>query len=259
MRYSTLRRGCQGLALGLLVSALSTVGVTVAPVQAAITNPGFEDAPALTGWSTYGSNVTRVDGTFGVAPIEGTYQALLSTGSGAPGASPITSGSMESILGLTSGTLDAFSLNFTTEGSVMTQTFSAAAGEILSFHWNFLTNELPFDIDYNDYGFYAVTNVSSPIDLLGDTFSTLLPSAGSFTWETGYNLVSLALPTTGLYTLAFGVVDVGDNSVDSGLLIDNVKLIGGSAVPEPSSVVLLASGLAGLGYWRRKQLMAVKA
>ena len=259
MRYSTLRRGCQGLALGLLVSALSTVGVTVAPVQAALTNPGFEDAPALTGWSTYGSNVTQVDGTFGVAPIEGTYQALLSTGSGAPGASPITSGSMESILGLASGTLDVFSLNFATQGSVMTQTFSATAGDLLSFNWNFMTNELPFEINFNDYGFYAVTNVSSPIDLIGDTFSPLIPSAGGFISETGYNLVSLALPTTGLYTLAFGVLDVGDTSIASGLLIDNVNLIGVSAVPEPSSVVLLASGLAGLGYWRRKQLAAMTA
>lgn len=258
MRYVAIPRSCQGLARGLLASVLSLVSFAALPVQAAITNPGFEDAPALTGWNTHGSNVVQMDGTIGVAPIDGAYQALLSTGDGAPGASPITSGSMETILGLPSGTLDAFSLNFTTEGSVMTQTFSANAGDILSFNWNFLTDENPFEVDYNDYGFYTLTNVTSPIALLGDTFSSLNPLVGGFAWETGYSLVSLTLPVTGLYTLGFGIVDVGDDQVDSGLLIDGLALSGApvTATPEPSSIALMASGLAGLGYWRRRQVLA---
>lgn len=260
MRYSALPRSGQGLACGLLASILSLVTFAALPVQAAITNPGFEDSPALTGWNTHGSNVVQMDSTIGVSPIDGTYQALLSTGIGAPGASPITTGSMETILGLPSGTLDLFSLNFTTEGSVMTQTFSANAGDMLSFNWNFLTDELPFEIDFNDYGFYTLTNVTSPIVSLGDTFSPLNPLVGGFAQETGYSLISLTLPATGLYTLGFGIVDVGDYVVDTGLLIDGVQLTAANvAAPEPSSVALMASGLAGLGYWRRRQLKAMQA
>ncbi|MBV8078329.1 MAG: PEP-CTERM sorting domain-containing protein, partial [Planctomycetaceae bacterium] len=48
----------------------------------------------------------------------------------------------------------------------------------------------------------------------------------------------------------FGVVNVGDTFVTSGLLVDAVTLTpGGLAVPEPRSVVLLGiSTLALLGY-----------
>ena len=166
--------------LGLLLSATG-LAVVVAPAHAALVNPGFE--AGLTGWSTDSTNVSTVTSAFGITPPEGTFQALISTEEGSPGASPKITSDIESFLGLS----------------------------------------------------------SSP-----------------FTYETGYTPLSFTLlGGTGTYTIGFGVMHVGDDQVDSGLLVDKLILTT-NPVPEPSTVVLLASGLAGLGYWRRKQLLAVK-
>jgi hypothetical protein len=55
----------------------------------------------------------------------------------------------------------------------------------------------------------------------------------------------------GNYTLGFGVVDVdktggGDNTINSALLVDNIKLTNMAKVPEPDTLLglLLTMGLA---------------
>ncbi|MBD2362419.1 PEP-CTERM sorting domain-containing protein [Anabaena minutissima FACHB-250] len=50
--------------------------------------------------------------------------------------------------------------------------------------------------------------------------------------------------TAGTYTLGFGVVDVGDTTVNSALLVDNVKL---TPVPEPTTMFGILMGM-GFGY-----------
>ncbi|TRU21446.1 MAG: PEP-CTERM sorting domain-containing protein [Microcystis aeruginosa Ma_SC_T_19800800_S464] len=61
----------------------------------------------------------------------------------------------------------------------------------------------------------------------------------------------MPISVTGNYILGFGVVDVdktggGDNTINSALLVDNIKLTNGAKVPEPDTLfgLLLTLGLA---------------
>jgi hypothetical protein len=248
MRFS-LSHTSRSVLLGLAFS-IAGLAVAAVPSQAALQNPGFEDFTPLANWDINNSNVTRIDSAYGIQPPQPFHQALLSTEEGVPGASPIVTGDIETFLGLNPGDLDALSTNFTVEGSVMKQTFWADHGDQVNFLWNFLTNQLP-NTEFNDLAFYSLQTPSSgpTATLLADTLSPLMALGTTpFAWQTGYNHLSIDLTGgTGWYTIGFGILNVGDDQVHSALLVD--------AVPEPSSVVLFASGLAGLGLWRRKELV----
>ena len=133
------------------------------------------------------------------------------------------------------------------EGSAIKQTFTGRAGQTLSFAWNFLTNESvgsSANSEFNDFAFATLTNNSqNSFFRLADTSTNFLANGSntSFFEETGFKTFSYTLPTDGEYTLGFGVVDVGEPTVISGLLLDKVQ-----AVPETSSTVgLLFLGTVG--------------
>ena len=128
-----------------------------------------------------------------------------------------------------------------TSGSAIQQTFKAKAGDLLSFDWNFLTDE-GTPTFFNDLAFVSVSSLSTLADT---TFPTFVSSLTPFNEETGFQPFSFIIPQDGTYTLGVGVVDAVDTIVDSGLLIDNVALRS-VAVPEPTSMFGLLS-LAALG------------
>lgn len=231
------------------LSLVATFSLVVAPtnlVRAAIVNGSFENN--FSNWTTVGQATIENSG-FGVTPVNGTNQALLETSQNSIG---VNASDLESFLGLGAGTLSSLGV---TEGSALKQTFTANAGDTLSFSWNFLTDQDPSS-DYNDFAFFTLSN---NLTQLADTFSTLFPALTTpFTNETGYQLFSLPITLTGSYTLGFGVVDVdttggGDTSVNSALLIDNVQTSVAS-VPEPRTIVgfLAALGLGGIFKKRKK-------
>ena len=124
---------------------------------------------------------------------------------------------------------------------------------MLSFHWNFLTNEdtTAPDKAFNDFAFFSLKSTPTK---LADLFSSFTTSSTAFASETGFQTFSITLPATETYTLGFGVANVGDQFIDSGLLVDNVQLTA-AAVPEPSSLVMVSSGLLlllGYSVWRRR-------
>ncbi|MBD2449503.1 hypothetical protein H6G76_20510 [Nostoc sp. FACHB-152] len=210
---------------GQYTLSLKTFTLPTASTNSTLLNGGFETGN-FAGWTKLGESSIQTS-TFGSSPTEGSFEALLSTG-GATFADSI----LEEFLGLDSGSLDQIAkqstgINEATEGSAIRQAFTAKAGDILSFDWNFLHNidipQLPGI--FNDFAFVSINSVSA---LANATSPLLMTSVTPFSQETGFQTFSFTIPTTGQYSLGIGVVDVGDRTIDSGLLVDNVTLTSGN-------------------------------
>lgn len=263
--------------LSLFVASFFVIAGTA---NATPLNGGFETGD-LTGWQILGDASVQTS-SFGSGPTQGLYQAVLTNdwlaplqSAQPPNSSFVTplSGShaalpslLDPFLGLPSGSLQAITVGhngvdvgFVHPGSAIAQTFSGAAGSLLSFNYNFLTSD-----GYNyDHSFVSLASSSllfleklagnDPSTLPGGTNypPPLVASNTVFKNETGFKTFSFILPDTGTYTLGIGVVQVDDDIRDAGIIIDDVKV---GSVPEPSSLLLLAVGLTGLFWWRRKQL-----
>ncbi len=224
-------------AIAGLVAAMGSIGAA----HAVVINPGFETGD-LTGWASIG-DVSIVDSTFGSGPSEGTFQALLTTGAGAVGVADL-----EGFLGVESGALSTFSGETVTQGSAIKQTVTVTPGETLSFDFNFLTDEIDAPGVFNDLGF-AIVN--STFDVLADTFSPLIPSTTIFDDETDFqNFLNGPFILGDTFTVAFGVVDVGDTVFDSALLVDSSA---STAVPEPATLSFLGIALIGAGFAARRR------
>ncbi len=257
------RAVCLSLALGLGLPGLAS---------AMITNGSFETGD-LSGWSRRG-DVSVVDGSFGTTPSDGGFQILLSTvNTGVnSGLEPDVSYSgfdartlnngferwMRLPTGVINGILRAGDQPGT-EGSAIRQNFTANAGEVLQFDWNFVTDETTINPSYDDF---AVVTVRE--DLGGNTYqdvstsvlvnqaAALYQGGGSGTPladETGYSTFQLTLPTTANYVLSVAIFDAQDQLVPSVLLVDNTRLV----APEPDTFVLLVLGLVGLTWFGRRR------
>ncbi|MBD2244194.1 hypothetical protein [Nostoc sp. FACHB-888] len=252
--------------MNIVVSATVSIFASLAlptAALAAIFNGGFENS--FESWQTLGDYRIETS-AFGSKTVEGNSQAFLSTaynevvgvdenggevigGSAAPAAyiTGIAENSLENFLDVSSFFGEGL-LADAIEGSAIKQTFKVQAGETLSFAWNFLTNESIGDNsnpDFNDFAFATVSNNSQNLFFrLADTTTDFLArdSDSKFFEETGFKTFSFTLPTDGEYTLGVGVVDVGEPTIISGLLVDKVQ-----AVPETNSTVsLLVLGIVGV-------------
>lgn len=209
-------------------------------VQAISINNGSFETGDFSNWDTIGSTDINVGITptvetateFGITPTHGTYQAVLETLQDETG---VNSSTLEQFLGLSSG-----SLTGAVEGSAIKQTITVNAGDKLTFSWNFLTNEVPANAEYNDFAFFSLSNINQ----LANTYDATFFSFSRLAQQTGYQPYTYNFATAGTYTLGFGVVDVGDTTVNSALLVDNVKL---TPVPEPTTMLGILMGM-GFGY-----------
>lgn len=237
--YTLLKLSILAAHIVSLVS-LSTLG-GANPSQAAIINGGFETGD-FTGWSRIGESFIDTS-EFGSGPTERSFDALLLTGAAEDGElGSVSDSAIESFLGLASGTLDSLIGADAFEGSAIKQTFTAQAGDILRFDWNFLSTEAaPETEGFNDFAFVAINGIASQV---ADTSSSFFSSSSNdFDEETGFQTFSYTVTSDGTYTLGFGVLDTGDDIMGSGLLVDDVQL-----VPEPASVLgLLAFAALAAG------------
>lgn len=126
--------------------------------------------------------------------------------------SPISASELEAFLDLAPGSLNQPNNDDATEGSAIRQTFLANAGDVISFDFNFLTNEV-LETPFNDFGFISLNGSVS--ELADTTSATSSVATTSFIEETGFQTFSTAISTTGTYTLGIGVVDVGDSFISS--------------------------------------------
>ena len=271
-----------GIALGALAQGAS----------AAVINGGFEAGSS--GWDGTG-DASWTDASFGVGPVSGARQGLITTHNespvpepgeppepdpllGVPGQSIGPGGNavgvslLETFGGMSGGALNALATSLpgnvlnegVTEGAAVRQTFTANAGDVLSFRFNLLSLEpslIPFSDEADDFAYISLQGAESFLTLLADIFDTAMTPlsapglAGSFTHETGFMTFSQVLTVGGAYTLSVGVVDVGDNAIGSALLLDAVSLDAAS-VPEPAMLGVFGLGLAGLGVAARRRKTA---
>jgi len=213
------------------VAALAGTSVTGGRLNAFnALNPGTTPSDNLSfefgdfsGWSTLGATTIETD-TIGVGPTDGTYQALITNGSGSVGEA-----NLESFLGLNPGSLDTLGNGDATAGSALKlDAVTVQAGDMLTFDWNFLTNE-SVPSSFNDFGFFAVSDTFS--GELADTQADFVSFGGSgFGNQTGYGTFSYIFAQGGTYDIGLGVVDEGDSSVNSGLLVDNFALLDNQAL-----------------------------
>ncbi|WP_337173559.1 hypothetical protein [Paludisphaera sp.] len=229
--------------------------------EAGFVNGGFENG--YLGFATLGAASTE-SSSIGVDPTQGHSQAFLQSGN------VMTTATIEEIdtqFGFLGGQLRSLSTGLPKAGSGFLQVFSIAESSILSFDFNFLTSHRPGseDPDFNDFAFVSIgTSIENtgyfagvPVGLADLSSRFVDSSASSFLGETGYRNYSVVLPEAGTYAFGLGVIDVGDQSGNSGLLIDNIR-ISPVTVPVPASMVPLGIGLAALGgyTWHRRRRTA---
>jgi hypothetical protein len=258
------------MAKKIRITTLTILTSLVFPLsaKAAISNGGFESA--FSNWETIGSTQITTS-TFGVEPVKGNNQAFLSTafeevigldenfnpiigGSAVPAIFISNFPNLEEFLNISSflsdNSLDDIATAAPIEGSAIKQSFTAVAGQTLSFYWDFLTNEsvgqaAVDDLTYPDFNDFAFVSIQSSEQSLllsfADTISQFQNSTTSFNQETGFKKFSYKIPTSGEYILGLGVVDVGDGERISGLLIDEAQV-----VPESNhQLSLLLLGVLG--------------
>ncbi len=236
-----------------------------------IVNGDFS-SPLTVGWNSSGDVALR--GTYAGGPVAGVGQAMLTSASSSGLDDPTNfniSGNnvtpiadLETYLGIPQGTLTPANAIFgPVEGSALTQSFSGAVGEHLSFKWKFLTNDTTQTDTTNfpglqdaDYAFLLLkTATTQQLWTLADTSSSLLGTANSgsgYQRETPFQSFNFVLSTTEIYTISFGVLDQGNSALTSALLVNNVQAQ--ATVPEPSnSLALLLLG-TGLGLTKKRSL-----
>ncbi len=198
------------------LQALSSAGATVA-----LSSPetlSFE--AGLTAWESFGSASVDAVVSDATAPQK-KFQAAISTGEGA-----LSAELLEQAVDLSSGSLDELGNGISIEGSALRTTVKVAAGNVLTFDWNFLSDE-PIDGEFNDYSFFGVDGVVVELADLSANLSELVQSQTAdpaFEVATGYRTLSHTFETDGAVALTLGVVDVNDAQVDSTLVIDNLLL-----------------------------------
>lgn len=225
----------------LVGAAIAASGMGAKAQQ--IDNGGFESG--LTGWTVIGDASTQAGAPEGLSQLwlttaSATEQDDFPLAAGALNRSGVgaalvgSPGGLETSLGLPLTALDPDLANgiVAFEGSAVSRSVSADAGDVLSFSWNFGTTDT-----VNDYAFFVV---DGQIFTLADYSQATLPTSflGNAS-ETGVATWSHTFLSAGAHQIGFGVVDVGDFSVTSTLAIDNVQI---SPVPEPGSLALPLAG-----------------
>jgi len=201
--------------------------------QASAQNTGFESGFAPAGYTTAGNTFISGANT-NISPVEGSLFAHLSSDP--------------------QGTL----------GRITSSPFALAFGNQISFYANFLTNE-GTPSGFNDFGqAYLLDSFNANVATIytrntGSVFTSgsTTVNTQSYNEQTGWEyILYTSTLASGNYKLVFEVNDFGDSVVASGLLIDGVGAGPPTVTPEPVTMTLLGTGLAGIAAARRRRQKA---
>src|SRR5262249_12054008 len=143
---------------------------------------------------------------------------------------------LESFLGVPPSTLQNLEDNsicfspgcYVYQGSAIKQSFTAHAGDVVSFHFDFLTDwpnnfalvvldGMPTLLAHQTGACTDYPVASFPPYLQGSTVSPT-----GFRWDCGYQSLSMTLPTSGPHYIGIGIVHGGGDPAGLGaLLVDN--------------------------------------
>jgi len=260
--------------LGMALGAIVALGLAASPsVKAApIQNGSFENAPDFVNFTTIGNTSIQLGGDFTATAPDGSQEAYLSNSTNpVPGATGAVTGaaglaSLDAFVNLSAGTLEGQGVK---SGSALKQTFTAAAGDTLTFSFKFATN----DLTNADFAFVTLQGPGSGTTQTNFFNAGSSPSAGlvntatsvdalfginTFSKETGFLTEQVTVGAAGTYTLAIGVTNASDTVFESGLVVDNIVQAagtggtGGSGVPLPAGMYLMPLGLAVAGLFSSK-------
>lgn len=202
----------------LTISLTALMGTTsAAPIS--LINQNFETGN-LSGWNTLGevsavgeTNVTTNNGTnYLISPNETTMAFLDSFGA--------TVNQIESFLGIETGSLDANAgiSQSLTNGSAISQSFFANAGDTVDMSWNYVARDY---IPFSDPSFAVLVapDGTAIIDVLAST-----TGPGFTTGSDGISGVfsfAQLLDQAGEYTLGFATTNSSDQVLNSTLFLDD--------------------------------------
>jgi hypothetical protein len=227
------------------INHLIAICILAAPFSAtaAITNGDFETGN-ITGWTPIGAAHADT-AAIGVAPPQGTYQGYIDNTGNFSALAPAVVAS----LGVSGPSIAALGAGTPTTGSAISQDVTVAAGNVLTFDWNFLTDEHNEGVAYNDFAIFTISSAANFLASRDSTFFTLnlaSPPPG-FDGQTNYATSTYTFPSAGTYKVGFAIFNVGDAGHNSVLLLDSIAI----AVPEPTAPTLLT--LAALAMFSRRR------
>lgn len=203
-----------------------------------IANGDFETGD-LTSWSGAGqrgvltADLLPVPGnSFYAVPPSGAYQGFVSNDALYGADAPAGIATLESALGVPSGTLSALGGGAASAGSCLTQTLAVSAGQTLEFKWNFQSSDSTMPPLRDDLAFLTISKGGAVL------FSQSLaagfgPSESPFPYETGYQGHAYTFASAGVVTVGFGLLDRVATATESALLVDCVELVPGTPANNP--------------------------
>ncbi len=185
--------------------------------EISLINQGFETGD-LTGWDSIGlvqavgeTSVTTSNGTtYQISPHQTTMAFLDSTGTSVS--------EIESFFGLSNGRLSSEASAQLTNGSGISQSFVAAAGDSIDMSWNYVARDY---IPYTDPSFAILIapDGSAQVEVLASTTGPGLVTGSD--GISGVFTFAEELTQTGEYTIGFAVTNSLDTVLNAALFLDD--------------------------------------